>query len=120
MKRSHALALSGAALFLGLAAPSYAQTVRSGPLCVPAVVNPSMYHNCRLRIVQGQEVCTCAIRPQALRRTDRLSDQRDAVTGSIGRNPAITPGAGSPIVGSPIVGSPGTVTDGRAPSRGGA
>jgi hypothetical protein len=64
MKRSHALALSGAALFLGFAAPSYAQTLRPGPVCVPAVANPSMYHDCRLRIVQGQEVCTCAIAPR--------------------------------------------------------
>jgi hypothetical protein len=93
MKRSHALALSGAALFLALSTPSFAQSVRPGQQCVPAVVDPTMYHNCRLRIVQGQEVCRCAIRPQALRQ--RLQDEDGTVTGSIGSRPVILPGSGS-------------------------
>jgi len=118
MKRSHALALSGAALLLAVGSPASAQILGSGPQCIPAVANPSMYHNCRLHIVQGQEVCRCAIRPQALRRMDDRTSERsqtDAVTGSISRNPTVVPGAGNPVVGSP-----GGVNDGRGPSRGGA
>ena len=87
MKRSHALALSGAALFLAVGSPASAQILGPGPQCIPAVANPSMYGNCRLQIVQGQEVCRCAIRPQALRRMDDRTSERkqtDAVTGSIG------------------------------------
>jgi hypothetical protein len=71
MKRSHALALSSAALLLALSAPSYAQVVRSGQQCVPAVADPSLYCNCRLHIVRGEEVCRCAILPQALRRLNQ-------------------------------------------------
>src|SRR3712207_1756152 len=117
MKRSHALALSGAALFLAVGSPASAQSFGPGPQCIPAVANPSIYHNCRLQIVQGQELCRCAIRPQALRRMDDRTSERnqtDAVTGSIGRNPTVVPGAGNPVVGSP-----GNVNDGRGPSRGG-
>src|SRR4051812_26801607 len=88
MKRSHVLALSGAALLAFLSSPSIAQTISSGMQCVPDVANASMYHNCRLRVVAGQEVCRCAIRPQALRRLDQMrnEDQNDAVTGSINRS----------------------------------
>src|ERR687898_77473 len=71
MKRSHALALSSAALLLALSIPSYAQVVRSGQQCVPAVADPSLYGNCRLHIVRGQEVCRCAVAPQALRNLNR-------------------------------------------------
>ena len=67
MKRSHALALSGVALFLASSTSSYAQAVRPGQQCMPAVANASMYGNCRIRIVRGQEFCRCAILPQALR-----------------------------------------------------
>src|ERR671920_2134624 len=88
MKRSYALALSSAALFLILGTPSDAQGIRIGQQCVPAVADASMYRNCRLHIVQGQETCRCALRPQALRRTDRIGDQNDTVTGSIGNRPA--------------------------------
>src|SRR5919107_5745034 len=84
MKRSYALALSGVALFLASSVSTSAQVIRTGQQCIPAVANPSMYHNCQLRIVQGQEVCTCAVRPQALRqRVDRLNDRNDLNTGSI-------------------------------------
>jgi len=91
MIRSRALALSGAALLAVLSSPSSAQSLRSGMQCVPDVPNVSMYHNCRLQIVAGGEVCRCAIRPQALRRTDRIrnQDQDDAVTGSINRSPIV-------------------------------
>jgi hypothetical protein len=93
MKRSHAIALSSAALFLTIASPSHAQSLKAGQQCVPAVANSSMYQNCRLRVVQGQEVCRCAIRPQALRQ--RLQDEDGTVTGSIGSRPVILPGSGS-------------------------
>ena len=97
MKRSHALAWSSAALFLAISTPSYAQNFRAGQQCVPAVADASVYQNCRLSIVQGQEVCRCAIRPQALRRIDRqrAQDADEAVTGSIGSRPALLPGSGS-------------------------
>jgi hypothetical protein len=76
-----------------------------------AVRDPSMYHNCRLRIVQGQEVCRCAILPQALRKTNRMTDRDDMSTGSLSRNsPAIAdnigPGIGSPVAGAPSTGAP--------------
>ena len=78
MKRSHALALSGIAVFLALSNSSHAQAVRPGQQCQPAVANASMYGNCRLRIVRGQEACRCAILPQALRQLGR--SDRDAMT----------------------------------------
>src|SRR4028118_2076225 len=87
MNCSHALALSGAALLLALSTPSYAQVVRPGQQCIPAVADPSLYRNCRLHMVRGQEagrgaaalqlappmvrgqeVCRCAVAPQALRK----------------------------------------------------
>ncbi len=139
MKRSHALALSGAALFLALATPSYAQSFRSGQQCVPAVVDVSMYQNCRLHLVQGQEVCRCAVRPQALRRMDRLrgEDRSDAVTGSISARPGIGSGvigagrgtggavtgretSGPAVGGSVGTGAAGAVGGNSGPSRGGA
>ena len=95
MLRSYALALSGAALLLTLGTPSYAQTIGARQQCVPAVADASMYHNCRLRIVRGQETCRCAIRPQALRRMDNLNDADRGITatGSIGSSPAGVPGS---------------------------
>jgi hypothetical protein len=87
MKRSHALALSGLALFLASSATSHAQAIRPSQQCQPAVANASMYGNCRLHIVRGAEVCRCAILPQALRRLSR--EDRDAVaTGAIGTRAA--------------------------------
>src|SRR3712207_3191568 len=71
MKRSHALALSSAVLLLALATPSYAQAIRPGQQCVPAVADASLYRNCRLHRVRGQEVCRCAIAPQVLHRLNR-------------------------------------------------
>src|SRR3954468_23330395 len=102
MLRSYALALSSAALFLALGTPSDAQSVRTGQQCTPAVADVSMYRNCRLHIVQGQETCRCAIRPQALRRIDRPadSDRYDAVTGSIGNGPVAIPGLAGPARGA--------------------
>lgn len=93
MKRSHALALSGALLFLAFAAPSQAQAIRTGQQCVPAVADASMYRNCHRRVVGGQEMCRCEIGPQALRRSDRMArqDQDSIATGSIGA-PASNPG----------------------------
>ncbi len=82
MKRSYALALSAATLFLATSAVSHAQVLRSGQQCQPAVANPSMYGNCHLRIVRGKEVCRCAILPQALRRSGP-GDRFDLTTGSI-------------------------------------
>jgi hypothetical protein len=112
MKRSHALALSGVALFLTSATSSYAQAVRPGQQCEPAVANASsMYGNCRLRIVQGAEVCRCAILPQALRRMNQTSDRDSAVTGSIG---AVTPalsGPRGPVGASNWTGSPSATDD---------
>ena len=110
MKRSYALALSGVALFLASSASTSAQVIRTGQQCVPAVANPSMYHNCRLQIVQGTEVCRCAIAPQALRermdRLDRQSDRNELSTGSIsGRGP------------SNIGQTPGSVGNGGTPGR---
>jgi hypothetical protein len=89
MKRSHALALSGVALFLVSSTAALAQAVRPGQQCVPAVANASMYGNWHLRIVRGQEVCRCAILPQALRNqalndADWMSDRASEITGSIG------------------------------------
>src|SRR5215218_8332406 len=117
MMRSYALALSSAALFLALGTPSDAQSVRTGQQCVPAVADASMYRNCRLHIVQGQETCRCAIRPQALRRTDRIGDQDDAVTGSIGNRPVDLQRSESPALGaagavrsSTAAGNTGTVS----------
>lgn len=82
MKRSCALALSAATLFLATSAASYAQAIRPGQQCQPAVANPSMYGNCRLHVVRGQEVCRCAVRPQALRRIGP-EDRSNLNTGSL-------------------------------------
>jgi hypothetical protein len=127
MSRSHALALSSAALFLAFSAPSSAQSIAPGRQCVPALADTSMYHNCRLHMVQGQAVCRCAIRPQAMHRMDRLnsSNQNDAVTGSIGSRPSAGPGValpGSGTLGTVNNGRTGTVgtVGGAGQSRGGA
>ena len=88
MMFSRTLALSGTALLIALSAPASAQSLRTAQQCEPAVANPSLYGNCRLRIVHGNEVCRCAILPRAIRPTGRLSDPDAAVTGSIG---AMTP-----------------------------
>jgi hypothetical protein len=80
MKRSHALALSSVAFLLSLSTSSYAQAIRPGQQCEPAVADPSMYHNCRLRIVRGQEVCRCAVLPQALRRLNRDVTSTGSIT----------------------------------------
>ena len=71
MRRSNALALSSAALLFSVSTPSYAQAIQPGQQCVPAVADASLYRNCRLHTVRGQEVCRCAIAPQALRRLNR-------------------------------------------------
>src|SRR5215203_4874401 len=84
MRRSHALALSSVALFLASSTSSFAQAVRPVQQCVPAVANASMYGNCRLRIVKGEEMCRCAVLPQAQRRVDPRLDRDVTVTGSIG------------------------------------
>src|SRR5918993_5617494 len=86
MTRSHALALSSAAVFLSLSIPSYAQALRPGQQCQPAVANASMYGNCRLALVRGQEVCRCAVRPRALGQLNRgdRGDRGDMTTGSVG------------------------------------
>lgn len=81
MKRSHALALSSAALLLALSTSSYAQVTRPGQQCVPAVADASLYRDCRLHIVHGREVCRCAVAPQVL---DRLNRDVTA-TGSLRR-----------------------------------
>ncbi len=44
-----------------------AQTTRQGPLCIPAVANPSIYQNCRLQVRSGAPVCRCDLVPMALR-----------------------------------------------------
>ncbi len=102
MTRSYTLASSSAAFFLAFGTSSDAQSIRTGQQCVPAVADASLYHNCRLRIVQGQETCRCAIRPQAQRRMDRPadSDLDDTVTGSLGNGPAAGPGIGNPASGT--------------------
>jgi hypothetical protein len=130
MKRSHAIALSSAALFLTIASPSHAQSLKAGQQCVPAVANSSMYQNCRLRVVQGQEVCRCAIRPQALRRIDRQSAPGfdDTATGSIGSRAAALPAAGGLVSrdqgvsngGALAAGSAGAVSSGATSGRAGS
>src|SRR3712207_3059077 len=118
MKRSHALALSAMTLFLASSAASQAQVVRSGQQCQPAVANASMYGNCRLRIVQGQEVCRCAILPRAQRLLN-IDDRSDTATGSITSRGVLSSGgvsnAGSNAIG---IGATGSGT-GRAGSAGG-
>ncbi len=52
--------------------------------CVPDVADASMYRNCRLRIVRGQEMCRCAVLPQALRRATPGIDRDVVSTGSTG------------------------------------
>jgi hypothetical protein len=116
MKRLHTLALSGLALFLASSTASFAQAVRPGQQCVPAVADASMYGNCRLRIVQGQEVCRCAILPLA-RRTIRDV----TITGSISGSPSSTaPNGGFPDNDrwiKPATGPPAFDRDGtRSPS----
>lgn len=108
MKRSCTLALSAAALLLATSPASYAQTIRSGQQCRPAVANPQMYGNCHLRIVRGAEVCRCAILPQALRRSG-FEDRVNIATGSISSSQV--PGAGGFLEGnSRSAGSVGTST----------
>ena len=85
MKRSHIFALSGIALFLLSTASPHAQGARADQQCQPDVADASIYGNCRLRIVRGQEVCRCAILPQA---QPRHFDAQPGVTGSVAR---ITP-----------------------------
>ena len=103
MKRSHALALSAMTLFLATSASVQAQMPRSGQQCQPAVANASMYGNCRLRIVRGEEVCRCAILPRALRNVNRMDDGRVSSTGAISPT---GPRAGAPAFGGPVTGRP--------------
>src|SRR3712207_5898437 len=65
MSRSRNLALAAFGLLLASSTSSFAQV--RGPVCVPAVANPGAYQNCQLRVVRGEEVCRCEIRPQAIR-----------------------------------------------------
>jgi hypothetical protein len=71
-----------------VSSPSHAQmNAAPGAQCRPAVANGGMYHNCRLRIVDGSEVCRCRIAPSAVTRNS-IGEQsgRDGVAaGSIGR-----------------------------------
>src|SRR5688572_13795896 len=116
MKRSHALALSAMTLFLASSAASQAQAVRSGEQCQPAVANASMYGNCRLRIVQGQEVCRCAILPRAQRLLN-LNDRSDTATGSVTSRGVLSSGSVS-NAGPNSIGATGSGM-GRAGSAGG-
>jgi hypothetical protein len=122
MKRSYALALSSAALFLTFGTSSDAQNIRTGQQCVPAVADASMYHNCRLRILQGQETCRCAIRPQAQRQMDQPadSDRYDTVMGSIGNGPVAAPGSANPARGTSGTVNGGTAGTGNSGTVGGS
>src|SRR4051794_19672875 len=85
MKQSHAVFLAGLAALLSTSSVAVAQVGRSGEQCRPAVADPEMYGNCRTRLVRGNEVCRCAILPQAARRVNQLDNDRQ-VTGSVGAN----------------------------------
>lgn len=111
MKRSNALALPSVALFLASSVSASSQTIRTGQQCVPAVSNPSMYHNCRLRIVRGNEVCRCAILPQAQRQVNRMDRQndRDVIgTGSLGNFSPATSGQAGTVTGNRGAGQVGS------------
>jgi hypothetical protein len=105
MLRSHNLALAAFGLILASSTSSFAQV--RGPACVPAVANPSAYQNCHLRVVRGEEVCRCEIRPQALRRGGIVGDnlesdrnERSRGVGVVGTGAAGNVGSsGSSVVG---------------------
>src|SRR5215207_9128453 len=61
MTSFHSVVVAGLAAFVFSSTASYAKPSRSGRQCEPAVANPSMYQNCHLRIVQGHQICRCAI-----------------------------------------------------------
>src|SRR4051812_40663891 len=83
MTRSHALALSGAALFLLSAVSADAQGSRPVRQCVPDVADASIYGNCRYRFVHGTEICRCALLPQAQRRIGAHLEGGVVTTGSV-------------------------------------
>ena len=95
MKRTHKLALAGAAtllssvaVFTGVsssyAAPANkARPARVAQVCVPAVPNPSDYTNCRLVRVQGDTTCRCRIVPQEQRQVQTPLDRGNLVTGAV-------------------------------------
>ncbi|PVE23656.1 hypothetical protein DC522_14490 [Microvirga sp. KLBC 81] len=97
--------------------PSHAQTAAPGAQCRPAVENPSLYHSCRLRIVNGSEICRCRITAGALNRN--LSAQPDGdtlTTGSIGRaGGQLSSGAAGPLQGAPF-GSGNAAAGGNSPA----
>ena len=116
MKPSHALALSGLAVFLMSPSDASAQVIRAGQQCVPAVTNPAIYHNCRLQIVRGNEVCRCAISPQALRqRWDQPNERGELTTGAIrSRSTAGSIGPAGEVGNAGASGTVGSVGTGRA------
>jgi len=95
MKRTHKLALAGAAtllssvaVFTGIsssyAAPANkARPARVAQVCVPAVPNPSDYTNCRLVRVQGDTTCRCRIVPLEQRQVQTPLDRGNLVTGAV-------------------------------------
>jgi hypothetical protein len=87
MPRLLPIALAGFTAIL-VSSPSHAQmNAAPGAQCRPAVANEFMYHNCRLRIVDGSGVCRCRIAPSAVTRNSvgEQSGRDGMATGSIGR-----------------------------------
>src|SRR4028118_232041 len=107
MSHSHNLTFASLAVLLLASTSSQAQTARAGQQCVPAVGNPQDYGNCRLRIVAGDEICRCAITPQA-RRTGSINQfdqgqrQGFGFIGTPTRNGVIV--GGQPSRGGAVVG----------------
>jgi hypothetical protein len=125
MPRSLSLVSLGfAALFAS--SPSHAQTATPGAQCRPAVENQSMYHNCRLRIVNGAEVCRCRITAGALNRNPNAQpDSDNMTTGSIGRaggqvssGVAGTPPGASFGSASPVISSGNSAVGSNSPAFG--
>jgi hypothetical protein len=90
MSRSPGLALASLAVLLVSSTSAFAQL--RGAQCTPAVANPQMYQNCRIQIVDGDEVCRCAVAPRSIRGTLRQDDNDrngiGTITGTTSRNTA--------------------------------
>jgi hypothetical protein len=112
-RSSFSFALAGLTVFLTSSPVDAQRSYTPGAQCHPAA-NEAMYRNCRIRIVNGTEVCRCSVAPNAQTRRGPAQQSGDdnPTTGSVG-----TMGAG--IAGAPQ-GSFGRVNSGISSSSGAA
>src|SRR5918994_7721490 len=119
MTSFHSVVVAGLAAFVFSSTASDAQPSRAGRQCEPAVANPSMYRNCHLRIVQGHQICRCAIDQSARYDTTGSIPSQDNWFSALFRGGSDSPGhTGSSSVSSSGSGNPNGI--GSSSGGGGA